>query len=88
MTFHDLKRELEQANRDGVERQGVIVYSQSNWEQEFSLESRSYVVSSNNRRFQEGKIANSMFGSSLDGSDMGVRLDLYNWEIDYCYMLD
>lgn len=88
MTYHELKEAMEQANRDGIERQGVIVYSQSNWKREFSLESRSYVVSSNNRCFQDGKIANSMFGSNIEGTDKNVRLDLYGWDIDYCYMLD
>ena len=67
---------------------GVIVYKASNWpDKEYSLASRSYEVSNANRCFQNGKIANSLFGYALDGSDSGVRLDWYNWEVDYCYMI-
>lgn len=67
---------------------GVIVFKASNWpDHDFSERSRSYEVSSCNRCFQSGKIANSMFGNCLDGTDQGVRLDWYNWEVDYCYML-
>lgn len=68
---------------------GVIVYSQSNWpDKEYSLESRSYEVANNNRAYQPGKIANSIYACSLDGSDMGVRLDWYkDWKVEYCYMI-
>ena len=64
---------------------GVIVYKQSNWKKPYTEEQRSYRVSSCNRAFQLGKFANSMCGCCLDGTDQGVRLDLYDWDIDYCY---
>lgn len=67
---------------------GVIVYSEDNWKKKYPLASRSYKVSSGNRAYQADKIANSVFGSSLDGSDIGVRLDWYKWKVDYCYLLD
>lgn len=88
MTIQELYRELEKANKEGIERFGVIVYKESNWPVKYSLESRSYKVSSDNKRFKAFAIANSVFGYSLDGSDMGVRLDMYNWEVEDCYMLD
>lgn len=65
---------------------GVIVYKQSNFEKQYSEESRSYRVWNCNRVFQAGKIANSLFGSCLDGTDQGVRLDWYNWEPEFAYM--
>ena len=65
---------------------GVIVYKQSNFPKLYTEEERSYRVSSCNRCFQDGKIANSMFGDCLDGKDLGVRLDWYNWDVDFCYM--
>ena len=65
---------------------GVIVYKQSNWEKPYTEEQRSYRVSSFNRHFQSGKFSNSLFGGCLDGTDQGVRLDWYNWKVDYCYM--
>jgi len=64
---------------------GVIVYKSENWDVPYTEEQRSYRVSSWNRCFQRGKIAHSMFGDCLDGKDIGVRLDLYKWKIDYCY---
>lgn len=66
----------------------VIVYKQSNFVKEYDLKARSYEVSNNNKRWQNGMISNSLFGSSLDGADLGVHLDWYNWDVDYCYMLD
>lgn len=66
---------------------GVIVYKQSNFKaRTYSTESRSYRVSSCNRRFQDGKLANSLYGDCLDGTDVGVRLDWCGWDVEYCYM--
>lgn len=69
---------------------GVVVYKASNWKEEYSLESRSYKVSSDNKAFIPGQLGNSIFASNLDGTDKYVRLDWYkgDWEVDYCYMLD
>lgn len=92
MTLHELYNELEKANADGAEKFGVVVFSKDNWSVEYSLESRSYKVSSECRRFRAGAISNSVFGDALDGSDNGVRLDLYiaefGWKVEDCYMLD
>lgn len=68
---------------------GVVVFSQDNWDKEYSLESRSYRVSSDNKAFIPGQIGRSIFADALDGSDDGVRLDYYpEWIVDHCYMLD
>lgn len=66
---------------------GVIVFKPSNWPgKAYSEEERSYRVSNANRCFQDGKISNQLSGNCLDGKDLGVRLDWYKWEVDYCYM--
>lgn len=65
---------------------GVIVYKASNWKAPYTEQERSYEVANCNRAFQPNKIANSIFGNCLDGQDIGVRLDWYKWEVDYCYM--
>lgn len=65
---------------------GVIVYKASNWDKPYTEIERSYEVHNCCRAFQPNKIANSIFGNCLDGKDMGVRLDWYKWEVDYCYM--
>lgn len=93
ITFGELSKIMSTFNAEHPEKQeeaclkGVIVYKQSNFDKPYSEESRSYEVSNNSRAFQHGKISNSLFGSSLDGTDMGVRLDWYKWEVDYCYMI-
>ena len=74
-------------NADTAKIFGVIVFKQSNFTQEYSELSRSYRVSNANRRYQHGKISNSLRGECLDGTESGVRLDWYNWEVEYCYML-
>ena len=75
-------------NPDSEPITGVIVYDDASWgNQGYTLEERSYRVSSNNRAFQEGKIANSIFAYCLDGKDLGVRLDWYpEWKVEYCYL--
>ncbi len=65
---------------------GVIVYRADNWTKEYSLESRSYAVHSGNKLFIAGMGGNSVYGSSLDGTDKMVRLDWQGWKIDYCYI--
>lgn len=70
---------------------GYIVFSQSNFAKPYSAESRTYEVGSNNKAFIPSMGGYSIFGSSIDGSDMGVRLDRYMrsehpWEIERCYM--
>ena len=68
---------------------GVVVFSQNNWpDKEFSLESRSYIFSSDNKFFIPGKGGNSIFASNLDNTDH-IRLDWYlrEWKhIEYCYI--
>lgn len=76
---------------------GVIVFTPDSFEKEYSLESRSYGVSSNNKAWIPGMGGYSIFGSALDGSDNGVRLEQYmwneyggenGWKVAYCYFLD
>ena len=35
---------------------------------------------------KKGKISNPIFAECLDGIDVGVRLDWYDWDVEYCYM--
>lgn len=94
ITFAELERIMREYNRTHKEEQekpkisGVIVYKASSWEKPYTEEQRSYRVWNNNRAWQDGKIANSIFACCLDGTDLGVRLDWYfgEWEVDYCYM--
>ncbi len=44
---------------------------------EYPWESRTYLISSDNKAFQPNKGGYSIFGNCLDGSDQGVRLEQY-----------
>ncbi len=61
----------------------VIVFSNKNFKgQNYSKKERSYVISSEAKYFDSNMIGRSLFGDCLDGKDLGVRLDLYNWEVE------
>ena len=110
ITYRELKVAFEEHNRkngittknDPKPLRGVIVFDPvaSDWKPEFhncSLECRSYETSSCNKAFIDGQLGYSIFGSSLDRSDWGVRLEAYmaeerggenGWVVDYCYLLE
>lgn len=84
VTLGEFMDSMREARGNGRRMVGVIVYSADNWDREYSLESRSYVVENGSHAFEDGKISNAMYGSALDGTDSNVRLDRYNWHVDYC----
>ena len=68
-----------------------IVFTADSFEKAYPPESRTYIVSSDNKAFQDGMGGYSIFGSCLDGTDKGVRLEQYmreenggsnGWEIE------
>lgn len=64
----------------------VIVYAQSNFTREYTEIERSYrVTNQDGKAFFNGMTGNSIYGECLDGSEDGVRLDAYDWEIEKCY---
>lgn len=72
---------------------GIIVFRKDNWKTEYSLESRSYLVASDNKFFIPEMNGRSIFSNSMDGSDRSVRLDDYlfgrnAWKVDYCYLME
>ena len=67
----------------------VIVFKNESWPgKEYSLESRSYEFRSDEKYFLSGMGGDSIFATSLDKSDVDVRLDRYlnKWKVDYCYL--
>ena len=96
MTYSTMRKYFRAAERTLQHLTGYIVISPASFEQEYSLESRTYVVSSDNKAFQTNKGGYSIFASSLDGSDPCVRLEQYlaaeyggkdGWQIERCYMM-
>lgn len=96
MTYRTMKNYFRAAECACQHLTGYIVISPASFEQEYSLESRTYVVSSDNKAYQPNKGGYSIFAVALDGSDAGVRLEQYlsseyggqdGWQIERCYMM-
>lgn len=99
MTFEELRNYLCEYNRTHNRAteviKAVVVFTEDSFEREYSEESRSYEITSDNKTFRNS-ISNSLFGSCLDGTDQGVRLDAYmkfygikpGWKVDYCYLIE
>lgn len=68
-------------------REAVLVFSPSSFDQEYSEIERSYKVSRSEKYFNPILNGSSLFGDCLDGTDDNVRLDLLDWEIEYCYII-
>lgn len=73
-------------------KEAVIVFTEDSYSKPFTEIERSYRVHSDAKYFDSTKIGNSLFGDCLDGTDLGVRLDVYihdienKWKVEYCYI--
>ena len=95
LSYAQLKNEFRMAEREGQHMSAYIVFSQDSFDKEYSEESRTYEVSSNNKAFQPNMGGYSIYGSSLDGTDRMVRLEQFmaaelggdkGWKIERCYL--
>ena len=103
LTYNELKERLTKCYENGeYDKKGVIVFTEDSFNRQFSLESRSYRVPAFNKVFSPHACGYSLYGSCLDGTDPGVRLEQYidceygkdnkqgadgtGWHIEYCYM--
>lgn len=96
MTYQELKSRFREAEAQYREHlTGYIVFSQDSFTKPYSVESRTYVVSSNNKAFRPNMFGYSIYATSLDGTDRNVRLEQYmaeeyggkdGWKIERCYM--
>ena len=77
--------EMNKCHETGNHRVAVIVFKQSNFKKEYSEESRSYSSHSDQWGWDYSKSGNCRLADCLDGTDVDVRLDYYDWEIDYWY---
>lgn len=89
LTWKDFKEQMIKANVAHQNITGVIVFAEDSFKAKYPLDSRSYRVHSSEKIFNPSACGYSMFGSSLDGTDCGVRLEHYmreeGWTVDYCY---
>lgn len=101
MTWPEAVKYLRDYNRkhnitskgDGPNCEMVAVISEDSFNRSYTLEERSYVFSNHNKAFMPNMCDYSIFANSLDGSDRGVRLEIYittgskyEWKVDYCYI--
>lgn len=86
ISFTEMEKLMLQYNAKDVAASAYVVFKQSNWDQEYSLESRTYQVFSHAKYFDPNMNGTSLPGYALDGSDDGVDLQNVDWIVDYCYM--
>ena len=70
---------------------GYIVFTADSFNREYSEESRTYVVNSDNKAYQSGMGGYSIYAYCLDGTDPCLRLEGYMrgenaWKIEKCYI--
>lgn len=95
MTYKEMKQRFWEAENKEEHITGYIVFSEDSFNQPYSEESRTYVISSDNKAFQSGMCGYSIYGSCLDGTDKCLRMDGLmaderggkdGWKIEKCYI--
>jgi len=98
MNYSELKqifRELKATSpRDDLTAH--VIFTEDSFKKTYSLLSRTYCISSDNKAFWPNMGGYSIFGYCLDGTDQGVRLDWYmaeegnpgGWKVEDCYILE
>lgn len=76
---------MNECHKIGEHKTAIIVFAQSNWDTPYPEESRSYSSYSDQWGWDYSKMGNSRIGNCLDGTDMGVRLDWYDWKVECWY---
>ena len=96
MSYRQMTSFFHAAERNGQHLTGYITFSQDSFTKPYSAESRTYVVSSNNKAYQPNMSGYSIYASSLDGLDTNIRLERYmaaekggptGWQIERYYMM-
>ena len=66
----------------------VITYAQSNFTRQYTPKERAYIVASNSgKACYHGLCGNSLIGDCMDGRDIGVRLDAYDWTVESIFQI-
>lgn len=79
---------MNECNVTGKHRTAVIVFSQDNFTQSYTEKERSYKSYSDQWGWNYSKLGNCRLGDCLDGKDNDIRLDAYNWKVEYWYWFD
>lgn len=97
MTYQELKNRFQEAEKQsGKHLTGYIVFSQDSFTKPYSVEARTYVVSSDNKTFHPNMDGYTIYAAALGGVKRGVvRLEQYiaderggadGWKVERCYM--
>lgn len=97
ITYAEMKAAFYQHERNSPMEHlaGYIVFTEDSFAERYSLEARTYRVSSDSKAFNPYNAGYSIVASAIDGSDSYVRLDWYmaeergglqGWKVDYCYL--
>ena len=96
LTYQKMREYFRAAERNRQHLTGYIVFSPASFAREYSLESRTYAVSSDNNAFWSKVGRRSQFASARDGAGPLVRRDGFmaaaqggpaGWQIERCYMM-
>ena len=86
---------LKEAMSNNADVEGYVVIDEKSFVKKYPLDSRTYCIDKGSKRFDTSALGNSLFGSSVDGQDVGVRLDWYlygatdqKWIVEYTYILN
>ena len=97
MKYAEMAHEFRKAERNGHHVDGYIVFTKDSFTEPYSEKERTYLVSSYNKAFMPNMGGYSIYGSSLDGTDLMVRLDRYmqaekggedGWKVERCYFIE
>ena len=99
MNYTDLKQVFQELKRTSPRENltAHITFTEDSFASQYSLLSRTYLVSSDNKGFCPHMFSRSIFAYCLDvTSDQGVRLDWYmeeegnfdGWKVENCYILE
>lgn len=98
MSYSELKSRFREAEEKGNEHlKCYITFTSDSFTEPYSEEARTYVISSDNKAFIPNMGGYSIYGSSLDGKDLMVRLEQYmteeyggkdGWKIEKCCLED
>lgn len=95
MGYSEMAQKFREAEKNGEHLDGYIVFTEDSFTEKYPLESRTYVVSSDNKAYRPNMGGYSIYATSLDGTDKNVRLEAYmaaekggkdGWKIERCYM--
>lgn len=93
MTKNKEVKGLSELTKDNFKK-AVIVFTKDSFKRDYNEVQRSYEITSNNKCFDANLISSSLYGDCLDGTDIGVRLDIYmydvenKWAIERVYIIE